>query len=343
MKIRKLGVCFVVAMLMVSFVFVGAEIQVYAAQIHDQLLEPESGWKRIDDTDALILYTGTWTTWKESTQYNDILHHIPVGAVQKDIYDSKVNFKFYGSKLRIIASRWPEHTETLALKIDGEEVQTANIKGERLKQILVFSVENLNLNIHSVEIYSKTPGRWDFDAIDIDENGELLDMNTPNIPVNLTATSGDEKVILSCDEVKGADKYIVKRSTKKGGPYEKIGETKETSYTDSGLDNGTTYYYVVCTVKNGATSPNSNEVSATPGGSSSSGDNALLRITMLNGTINEYDLSMSDVEDFIDWFEDRDDPYYIIKKDYNIGPFESRKDYIIADKILQFEVMEYND
>jgi hypothetical protein len=64
---------------------------------------------------------------------------------------------------------------------------------------------------------------------------------------------------------------------------------------------------------------------------------------MLNGTINEYDLSMSDIEDFIDWFEDRDDPYYIIEKDYNIGSFESRKDYIVADKILQFEVVEYND
>lgn len=68
---------------------------------------------------------------------------------------------------------------------------------------------------------------------------------------------------------------------------------------------------------------------------------------MVNGKINEYDLSMDDVNDFIDWYEDsiddKDDPYYTIEKDYNIGPFESKKDYIVADKILQFEVMEYED
>jgi hypothetical protein len=168
----------------------------------------------------------------------------------------------------------------------------------------------------------------------------------PSDPKNLTATPGNKKVNLSWDKVEGAEKYIVKRSETKGGPYKEIGETNETSYTDSGLENGTKYYYVVCAVKNGATSPNSNEVSAIPEGSSGSGDNGLLRITMINGTINEYDLSMSDVEDFIDWYEDRADdrgkPYYIVEKDYNIGPFESRKDYLVFDKILQFEVMEYN-
>ncbi|WP_432664885.1 hypothetical protein R9X47_01325 [Wukongibacter baidiensis] len=93
-------------------------------------------------------------------------------------------------------------------------------------------------------------------------------------------------------------------------------------------------------------SPNSNEASATPEGSSSGG-RALLRITMTNGIINEYDLSMNDVDDFIDWYEDRADDreeaYYKIEKNYNIGPFESRKDYIVFDKISQFEVMEYED
>jgi hypothetical protein len=197
----------------------------------------------------------------------------------------------------------------------------------------------LNLSIGKI---ADAPDKF-FDG----ELGEIQVYNEyytpPSTPVNLIAESSHKKVNLSWDEVESADKYIVKRSTTKGGPYEKIGETKETSYTDSGLENGTTYYYVVCAVKNGVKSPDSNEASAIPEGSSSGGDNALLRITMLNGTINEYDLSMSDVEDFIDWFEDRDDPYYIIEKDYNIGPFESRKDYIVADKILQFEVMEYND
>ena len=73
---------------------------------------------------------------------------------------------------------------------------------------------------------------------------------------------------------------------------------------------------------------------------------ALLRITMSNSVINEYDLSMGEIKDFIDWYKDRGDgrgnPYYIFNKDYNIGPFTIRKDYIAFDKISQFEVMEYN-
>lgn len=34
-------------------------------------------------------------------------------------------------------------------------------------------------------------------------------------------------------------------------------------------------------------------------------------------------------------------PYYTISKSYNVGPFLGRKDYIVFDKILSFEVMEY--
>ncbi|OPX92020.1 MAG: Kappa-carrageenase precursor [Pelotomaculum sp. PtaB.Bin104] len=73
------------------------------------------------------------------------------------------------------------------------------------------------------------------------------------------------------------------------------------------------------------------------------GNKALLVITMTNGTEKEYDLSITEVNAFITWYNTSGSgtPYYMISKSYNIGPFVSRKDYIIFDKILTFEVMEY--
>jgi hypothetical protein len=56
----------------------------------------------------------------------------------------------------------------------------------------------------------------------------------------------------------------VKRSTVSGGPYTTVGSTGGTSFTNTGLANGTTYFYVVTAVNASGESGNSNQVSATP-------------------------------------------------------------------------------
>ncbi len=87
----------------------------------------------------------------------------------------------------------------------------------------------------------------------------------PATPANFTATAGDAEVTLSWTASTGATSYNVKRATTSGGPYTtvKTGLTA-TSYTDTGLTNGTTYYYVVSAVNAGGESPNSAEASAKP-------------------------------------------------------------------------------
>ena len=63
----------------------------------------------------------------------------------------------------------------------------------------------------------------------------------------------------------GASSYNVKRSTISGGPYTTIATgVTSTSYTNTGLANGTTYFYVVSAVNAVGESGNSNQVSATP-------------------------------------------------------------------------------
>jgi hypothetical protein len=64
----------------------------------------------------------------------------------------------------------------------------------------------------------------------------------------------------------------VKRSTVNGSGYAQVTNVTTTSYTNTGLTNGTTYYFVVNAQNAGGASANSSQVSATP--SSGSGDTA---------------------------------------------------------------------
>ncbi|WP_270619779.1 bacterial surface protein [Paenibacillus macerans] len=74
---------------------------------------------------------------------------------------------------------------------------------------------------------------------------------------------------------------------------------------------------------------------------------AILRITMLTGLEKEYDLSMQEVNAFINWYDTKDagsgpSKYAINKHKNNIGPFNKRTDYVIFNNILTFEVNEYS-
>ncbi|HTD87498.1 MAG TPA: fibronectin type III domain-containing protein, partial [Candidatus Binatia bacterium] len=88
--------------------------------------------------------------------------------------------------------------------------------------------------------------------------------NPPAAPTNLSAVEGDTKVTLTWSASAGANQYVVRRSTTSGGPYSNIGTNSSTRYIDTGLNNGTTYYYVVSARGTGGDSDNSSEVAATP-------------------------------------------------------------------------------
>ena len=77
------------------------------------------------------------------------------------------------------------------------------------------------------------------------------------------AAAGDTKNILQWNQIKTLT-YDVKRSSSQGGPYTTIGQTANTSFTDTNVSNGNTYYYVIASVDNGKEVANSAEVSARP-------------------------------------------------------------------------------
>lgn len=87
----------------------------------------------------------------------------------------------------------------------------------------------------------------------------------PPVPAGLSATAGNARVDLSWAAAAGAGSYNVKRSTTSGGPYTTIATgVTGTTYADTTVSNGTTYYYVVSAVNACAESANSSQVSATP-------------------------------------------------------------------------------
>ena len=83
-------------------------------------------------------------------------------------------------------------------------------------------------------------------------------------PAALIATPGNAQVSLNWNAVAGASSYNVKRSTTSGGPYSTSGSPSSNMFVDSGLTNGTKYFYVVTAVGSPGESANSPEASATP-------------------------------------------------------------------------------
>jgi len=76
--------------------------------------------------------------------------------------------------------------------------------------------------------------------------------NALNAPENIgvTAVSSDS-VTLGWSAVAGVTGYYVYRSTSPDGNYNLVGSTKSASFTNTGLTDGTTYYYKVASYNNG--------------------------------------------------------------------------------------------
>lgn len=83
-------------------------------------------------------------------------------------------------------------------------------------------------------------------------------------PTGVSATAGTGQVTLSWGVVNGASGYNIKRATESGGPYSQIASQSSTTFNDSSLSPGVTFYYVVSAIYSSGESGNSMQASATP-------------------------------------------------------------------------------
>lgn len=319
-------------------------MHINAATIGQQLTSPETGWQRFNDSNNLIELTNfNYAHTSQSGNYNGDLSY-------SNKSNSKVEFSFYGTKLRIIGqcNTTAYRSDGLVITIDDVHYYYNELGNSLLTQIVEFEITNLESRIHNVSITRKTSDTkyMTFDAIDIDDSGYLVSIYTP---VNLTATADDSKIILTWEAREGVSSYNLKRSTTTGGPYETIATGSFKSYIDNNVIPGTTYYYVVSAIESGIESSNSNEISITPlpvNNPDYIGNYATLVIIMTNGGIKEYTLPVIEIDKFITWYDKKSDgegkSYYTFTKSLSVSPYLRIKEYISFDKISNFDLKEFN-
>jgi len=106
----------------------------------------------------------------------------------------------------------------------------------------------------------------------LDQGGNCA---APTAPANLRASiNGNNRIDLIWNAVGGAQEHRVYRATTSGGPYVRIATVSGavSSYANTGLTGGTTYYYVARAAVAGCESDNSNQASAKAQGSGGGGN-----------------------------------------------------------------------
>lgn len=86
----------------------------------------------------------------------------------------------------------------------------------------------------------------------------------PAAPGGLQITVGNAQLTLQWSGVSNATSYVVARATSSAGPFATVGTPAAPSFVDTGVANGTTYYYVVAAVDSAGQGANSPAVSGTP-------------------------------------------------------------------------------
>ena len=145
------------------------------AEIGQLLLTPATGYKRIEENHQYITYPiGTWLS-QPSVEYS--------GGTR--IYNSsqtadKIAFKFKGTDLIFLGHYYLEYFDTASLFIDG--IEHTIIKQCLASQAQSASVQaiitGLTDKVHLVEITTTNGSYIVFDAIDINETGEMVPIIT---------------------------------------------------------------------------------------------------------------------------------------------------------------------
>lgn len=131
----------------------------------------------------------------------------------------------------------------------------------------------------------------------------------------LGGTAGNALATLTWNAPAGAKTYNLRRGTTSGGPYQDVAlGLKTTTYTNTGLTNGTSYYYVVTAADGALESPNSNEKMLKPMGGATQPPAAPKNVTATRGT-NQVTVAWSPA--------DGADSYRIKRATNSNGPFSS--------------------
>ena len=137
------------------------------ANIGEQLLQPESGWQRIDDSNVNISYNGTWYTSSPNSSSGGDFKYTQINGGYLEFY-------VYTSKIRFINFLQSICAKNSVLNIDGEAYSYSSyISGGMQYQILAFEKLDMSKSIHKIKLTNIENAQMNLDAIDIDEDGRM--------------------------------------------------------------------------------------------------------------------------------------------------------------------------
>ncbi|HIG0362331.1 TPA: Ig-like domain-containing protein [Clostridium sporogenes] len=311
-----------------------------SAKVGDKLIEPEIGWKRYDDRNTNISYIGNWEKCeKDSGSFKET-------SMQTNKSQSTIQFNFTGSKLRLIGyADNVSYNSNVKIIIDGV-VETINLphKYNPTSAYNVLLYENINLKNcnHNVKIILLN-NAINLDAVDIEENGELKpyeekkEIKAESITLDKTSMDLIEG---SSDKINA--KVLPEDATNKEVVWSSSDEKIATVDKDGKVTAIKEGQAIITAKVEGTDLTATCKVNVTKKVEENK-NNAILSISLVNGATKEYDVSMQEVEKFINWFEERSNGkgpslYSFNKK---INPYKTVKEYIVHDKIASFEVREY--
>ncbi|AEI43151.1 hypothetical protein KCX80_19870 [Paenibacillus mucilaginosus] len=86
----------------------------------------------------------------------------------------------------------------------------------------------------------------------------------PAAPTGTVTEAAYGQIVLHWDAVRDASEYTIKRASSYNGPYTTIASTKRTSFKDTKVTNGSTYYYMITAKNRYGAGPASEPLIATP-------------------------------------------------------------------------------
>lgn len=207
---------------------------------------------------AMFTHYQTLNTLRSS---NDVLVHGDFKVLLADDASEAVAYgRKTGSQAAIVVINRSAQTQTVEIPVAGyvpDGITFISLYG-------VANSENVNVQVsEGMLIVELAPlSAW------LLATG-TTDLQAPAAPTGLSVTNeGNGEVSLAWDAVSGLAGYNLYRSPLSGGGWVKVNMTllSGTSFTDNGLRNGQTYYYVVTALDGvgGNESEYSNEVSALP-------------------------------------------------------------------------------
>lgn len=142
------------------------------ANIGEQLKQPESGMKRIDDTFYAIKYSG----------HVNIQRNVTGGYYNNNSYTAADNIEFYiySSKLILTTEFWNNYRiSTIDVYIDDEFIETVSqYNSSDIPHAIYFKKVDMEKRVHKIVLKKKESETSSyniiFDALDIDEDGYMV-------------------------------------------------------------------------------------------------------------------------------------------------------------------------